>query len=149
MHGDSKQKNNLVLSEDPTQGLIDTKITAEAQHSVNFTASGRRFVLGLHYNGSNRFLFVNATKIYQFKTKDLDISKLHTLSLGNISSGFTMNIRKKTGLSRVVRVFPVDYNALDSNDILEIHRYLLTEIWYQMFGFDKKTFVRLLNVCAI
>ena len=29
--------------------------------------------LSLHYNGKNNFLFVNATKIYQFKAKDSEI----------------------------------------------------------------------------
>ena len=52
-----------------TQGLDDTAITAETKYFINFTESGKRFVIGLHYNGSKSFLFVNATKIYQFKVK--------------------------------------------------------------------------------
>ena len=39
--------------------LDDTSITAEAKYSINFTESGERLVLNLHYNGSNSFLFVN------------------------------------------------------------------------------------------
>ena len=49
-----------------TQGLDDTTITAEAEYPINFTESGKRFVLTLHYNGSNSFFAVN---IYQFKAK--------------------------------------------------------------------------------
>ena len=64
-------------------------LTAEAKYPVHFTQSWKRFVLSLHYNGSNSFLFVNATKIFQFKA-----------------------------------VF-VDYSAIDTNYILDIHRYLL------------------------
>ena len=46
--------------------------------------SRKRFVLTLHYNGSNSFLFNNATKAYQFKAKEAEI-KDETICLGNIS----------------------------------------------------------------
>ena len=52
-------------------GIDDTTITAEDKYSINFTESGKRFALSLHYNGTNSLLFVNATKIYQFKAKTL------------------------------------------------------------------------------
>ena len=52
------------------------------------------FVLSLHYNGSNSFLFVNAIKIDQFKAKDSKI-KDYTLCLGNILKYFTINNMKK------------------------------------------------------
>ena len=39
----------------------------------------------LHYNGSNNFLFVSSTKIYQFKAKNSDIIP-YSLCLGNICS---------------------------------------------------------------
>ena len=63
----------------PTQGLDDTTLTAEAKYSINFTQSGKRFVLSLHYNGSNSFLFVHATKVYQFKAKDSENKRLCTV----------------------------------------------------------------------
>ena len=37
----------------------------------------------MDYKGNNSFLFVNATKIYQFKAKDSEIEK-HPLYLGII-----------------------------------------------------------------
>ena len=49
----------------------------------------KRFALSLHCNGRNSFLFVNATKTYQFKAKDSEI-KDYTLCLGNISKDFTI-----------------------------------------------------------
>ena len=52
------------------------------------------FVLSLHYNGSNSFLFVNATKVYQFKAKNSEI-KDYALCLGNVSKDFTINKMKK------------------------------------------------------
>ena len=73
MHVDNKEKDILILGEGPTQELDNTTLTAEAEYPINFTQSGKRFVLSLHYNGSNSFLFVNATKIYQFKAKNPEI----------------------------------------------------------------------------
>ena len=74
----------LIFCEGPTQELDNTTLTAEAKYPINLTQSGKRFVLTLHYNGSNSFLFVNATKMYNFKAKDAEI-KDYTLCLGNIS----------------------------------------------------------------
>ena len=99
-------------------------LTAEAKYPVHFTQSWKRFVLSLHYNGSNSFLFVNATKIFQFKAKDSKIND-YTLCLGNISKDFTINDMKKAGLKGSVKAVFVDYSAIDTNYILDIHRYLL------------------------
>ena len=65
-------KNNyfLIYGKSLTQGLDDTTLTAEAQYSISFSRSNRKFCLRLYYNMSNSFLFVNATKIYQFQAKD-------------------------------------------------------------------------------
>ena len=70
VHVDKKGKNMLILGEGSIQRLDDAKLTAEAKYPISFLQSGKRFVLNLHYNGSNSFLFVNATKVYQFKAKD-------------------------------------------------------------------------------
>ena len=88
VHIDSKNKDILIIGEGPTQGLNNTTLTAEAKHPFHFTQSEKRFVLSLHYNGSNSFLFVNATKIYQM-AKDSEI-KPHILCLGSISKDFTL-----------------------------------------------------------
>ena len=72
-------KGILILGERPTKGLDDTTLTEEEKYPINFTQSGKRFVLSLHYNGDNSFLFVNATKVYQFKAKD-SIRRLCTMS---------------------------------------------------------------------
>ena len=51
--------------------------------------------------------------------------KENALCLGNISKDFTINNMKKTGLKGVVKFFSVDYNPIDTNDILDIHKYLM------------------------
>ena len=70
MHIYNKEKDVLILGEEPTQGLDNTTLTTEAKCPISFTQSRKRFVLSLRYNGSNSFLFVNAIKLYQFKAKD-------------------------------------------------------------------------------
>ena len=55
-------------------------------------------------------MFVNATKIYQFKAKDSEI-KDYSLCLGNVSKDFAINKiknkkkKKPTGLKGVVKNF--------------------------------------------
>ena len=90
---DSKGKDILILGDGPTQGLGDTILTAEAKYSFNFTQSGKKFLLNLHYNDSSSFLFVNATKIYQFKAKISEIED-YALCFGNISKDFTIDNMK-------------------------------------------------------
>ena len=92
---DNKKKDILILGEGPTQGLDDTTLTAGDKYPINFLQSGKRFVFGLHYNGRNSVLFVNATIICQFKAEDSEIKK-YRLCLGNISGDFSVsNIKKR------------------------------------------------------
>ena len=86
-----------------------------------FTKPNKRFVISLYHNGINSFSFVNATKIYQFKAKNYEM-KDHTLYLGNISKTFTINNIKNTELGGVTNFFPVDFNPIDNNAILDIHK---------------------------
>ena len=65
VHIDNNVKDILILGEGPTQRLDDTTLTAETIYPINIIQSNKRFVLSLHYNGNNSFLFVNTTKLYQ------------------------------------------------------------------------------------
>ena len=83
-------------------------------------------------------MFVNATKVYQFKAKNSEI-KDYALCLGNVSKDFTINNMKKAGLKGVVKCFFIDFNPIDNNDILDIHKYLMKRTWYKiMFWLIKK-----------
>ena len=86
VHIDNINEDALILGEGATQGLDDT-LTAEAKYPINFTQPIKRFVVSLHYNGSNNFLFVNAIKMCQLKAKSSQI-KDFVLRLGNISKEF-------------------------------------------------------------
>ena len=98
---------------------------AEVKYSINFSSPKRKCCLNLHYNGSNSFLFVNATKIYQLKEKDSEI-KESPLCLENISKTFSVNNMKNTGLNGSVYNFSVGYKIFDISDITNIHKYLMT-----------------------
>ena len=100
------------------------KLTAEAEYCINFPRLGGRVCLSLHYNGNKSFFFVNETKICQFKAKKSEI-KPYSLCLGNISKIVRANNMKKTGLNGYVHDFSVDYNIIDSSNIIVIHKYLM------------------------
>ena len=121
---DNKGNDILILGEGPTQGLDDTTLTAEAKYPINFTQRNKRSVLSLHYNGNNSFLFVNATRIYQFKAKNSEI-KDYALCLSNLSKDFTISNMIKTELGRVLKFFSIDFNPIDTNNILDINKYLM------------------------
>ena len=137
VHIDNKNKDILILSKEPTQGVDDIALTARAYYPISFTQLRKRFVLSLHYNGSSWLLFVYATKIYQFKVKDSEIND-YTLCLGNISKDFAINKMKKkkkkkkqkktkkskTGLKTNVKFLSLDFNPIDTNDVLDVHKYL-------------------------
>ena len=50
----------------------------------------------------------------------------YALYLDNVSKDFTINKMTKTGLKGVVIFFVcVDFNPIDTNDTLDIHKYLM------------------------
>ena len=85
------RKNDILfLGKGATQELDDTTLTAEAQYSISFSRSNRKFCLSLHSYGNKRVLFINATEIYQFKAKDCGMKK-RPLCLRKISGDFAAN----------------------------------------------------------
>ena len=70
------------------------------------------------------FLLVNATVIDQFNAKDSEIKK-YPLYLGNVSQDFTAINMNKTELNWYVYGFRVDYNIIDTSNIIDICKYLM------------------------
>ena len=67
--------------------------------------------------------------MYQFKAKDSEIKK-YTLCLGNVSKDFTVdNMKKKTGFKGNVNLFSFDYRSINTTEILDIHKYLMKELF--------------------
>ena len=93
---DKEKTGILFLGKGVTEGLDDTTLNNDAE-----------FSLSLHFNGSNRNLFVNGVKIYHFKATDSDLSA-YPLSLGDISKGFSVSNMKETGQNGYVYDFSVD-----------------------------------------
>ena len=69
-HSTNKTQNIYVLGKDFVQGINGTTIYAEKTYKHNFTTPNKKFVLSLHYNGDNSYLFVNGGEKLKFKTKN-------------------------------------------------------------------------------
>ena len=91
---------------------------------INFTKVNTKFCLRLHYNGDNSYLFVNGTEIIKFNAKDSMIVP-NNLCLGNVSKDFSTSNMNKTGFNGYIYDFSVDYNAIDVDNIKDIHKYLI------------------------
>ena len=96
VHANNKANNIYVMGDLFVQGINDTTLYAEKIYSQNFTAANKKFVLSLHYNGDDSYLFVNGKQELKFKAKDDQIVK-EILCLGNISDDWTTANAEKTG----------------------------------------------------
>ena len=124
VHANNKGKDILILGKGPTQGLDKHSLTAEKMHSVNFAKINTKVWFSLHYNGANTYLFVNGTESHKFTAKDSEIVS-NNLCLGNISKDFSESNMKKTRFNHYIYDFSFDYDAIDADDILDIHKYLM------------------------
>ena len=124
IHPNNKAKNIYLMGDGFVQGINDTTLYAEKIYSKNFSAVDEKFVLSLHYNGDNSYLFVNGKQELKFKAKDDQIVK-ESLCLDNISDDWTVDNAQKTGLYGTVYDFAVDYTKTNVSDIYNIHRYLM------------------------
>ena len=75
IHKNNRANNIYVLGDFLVQGINGTSIYAEKNYSKKFTEPGEKFVLSLHYNPSNSYLFVNGTHELKFKAKNDQILK--------------------------------------------------------------------------
>ena len=110
-----------------TQGINDTTIYAEKNFYRNFTNFGKKFVLSLHYNGDNSYLFVNGRQELKFKAKKDQLVK-ERLCIGNLSDQWTTSESEKTGVYGKIYDFVVDYEHISGvKAIYDMHRYLITK----------------------
>ena len=124
VHTGNKNNNIYVMGDGFVQGINDTTLYAEKTYATNFSAVNKKFVLSLHYNGDNSYLFVNGKQELKFKAKDDQIVK-EIMCLGNISDDWTVANAEHTGLHGTVYDFAVDYTKTNIGDIYNIHRYLM------------------------
>ena len=127
IHATNRANNIYVMGKDVIQGISDTTIYAEKLFHNNFTEFRLKFVLSLHYNGDNSYLFANGRQELKFKTKD-DQLIYEKLCLGNLSYQWTTSESEKTGLYRTIYDFVVDYKTIYGvRPIYDMHRYLITK----------------------
>ena len=69
VHTTNRANHIYLMGEGLTQGINDTTIYVEKNYYRNFTDPGKKFVLSLHYNGDNSYLFVNGRQELKFKAK--------------------------------------------------------------------------------
>ena len=59
VHATNRVNNIYAMGKGLTQSINDTTIYAEKNFYRNFTDFGKKFMLSLHYNGDDSYLFVN------------------------------------------------------------------------------------------
>ena len=101
VHANNKANNIYVMGDLFVQGINDTTLYAEKIYSQNLTQPSKNFVLSLHYNYNDSYLFVNGKQELKFKAKDYQFLG-EKLCIGNIYD------------------FIVDYKKV-------MHRYLMTK----------------------
>ena len=69
VHATNRASHIYLMGTGLTQGINDSTIYAEKNFYRNFTDFGKKFVLSLHYNGDNSYLFVNGRQELKFKAK--------------------------------------------------------------------------------
>ena len=127
IHAINRANSIYVMDKEFIQGINDTTIYAEKLFHNNFTELGVKFVLSLHYNGDNSYLFANGRQELNFKAKDDRIIDAK-LCIGNLSSEWTKSETEKTGLSGNIYDFVVGYRAINGvKPIYDMHRYLMTK----------------------
>ena len=111
VHATNRANKIYVMGDGLTQGIHDTTLHVEKNYYGNFTDPGKTFVLRLHYNGDDSYLFVNGRQELKFKCKTDQLVK-EKLYIGNLSDQWTTSESEKIGLYGNIYDFLVDYQAI-------------------------------------
>ena len=93
IHSNNKTNNIYIMGDGFVQGIADTTLYAEKTYSQNFTQPSKKFILSLHYNGDDSYLFVNGKQELKFKCKTEHLVK-EKLCIGNFN-GQLVNQKKQ------------------------------------------------------
>ena len=118
VHATNRANHIYLIGTGLTQGINDTTIYAEKNFTRNFTDPVKKFVLSLHYNGDESYLFVNGRQELKFKCKTDQLVK-EKLCIGNLGDQWTMSESGKTGLYGKIYDFVADYEQI--SDIKAIY----------------------------
>ena len=124
-HTTNRANHIYLMGDGLTQGINNTTLYAEKKYFRNFTDYGFKFVLSLHYNNDDSYLFVNRRQELKFKCKTDQLVK-EKLCIGNLSDQWTASKSEKTGLYGNIYDFVVDHeDILEVKTIYDMHRYLM------------------------
>ena len=127
VHATNRANHIYLMGTGLAQGINDTTIYAEKNFYRNCTDFGKKFVLSLHYNGDDSYLFVNGRQELKFKCKTDQLVK-EKLCIGNLSDQWTTSESEKTGTYGNIYDFVVDYEQiLGVKTIYDMHRYLINK----------------------
>ena len=96
VHATNRANHIYLMGTGLMQGINDTTIYAEENFYRNFTDFGKKFMLSLHYNGDDSYLFGNGRQELKFKAKT-DQLVTEKLCIGNLSDQWTTSESEKTG----------------------------------------------------
>ena len=83
IHVTNRANHIYVMGEGLVQGIHDTTLYAEKNYWRNITDPGKKFIISLHYNGDESYLFVNGRQELKFKAKTDQLVK-EKLCIGNL-----------------------------------------------------------------
>ena len=136
VHATNRANHIHLIGTGLTQGINDICMIlmiydicrkAEKNFYRNATDFGKKFVLSLHYNGDNSYLFVNGRQELKFKAKTDQLVK-EKLCIGNLSDQWTTSESEKTGAYGKIYDFVVDYEQISGvKTIYDMHRYLINK----------------------
>ena len=129
VHATNRANNIYLMGTGLTKDtkINDTKIYAGKNFYRNFADFGKKFMLSLHYNGDDSYLFVNGRQELKFKAKTDQLVK-EKLCIGNLSDQWTTSESEKTGVYGKIYDFVVDYEQIIGvKTIYDMHRYLMTK----------------------
>ena len=128
LQSNNKANNIYVMGKDFVQGINNTTLYADKVYSQNFTQPSKKFVLSLHYNGDDSYLFVNGKQESKFKCKTENLVK-EKLCIGNFSHQWTTSESEKLGYMEIFMVgFVVGYKVINGvKQIYDMHRCLMTK----------------------
>ena len=127
VHANNKANNIYVMGDLFVQGINDTTLYGEKIYSQNFTQPGKKYVLSLHYNHNDSYLFVNGKQELKVKAKKHQFLR-EWLCIGNLSDDWTTSESEKTELYGNIYDFIADYKGVaDVKAFYDMHRYLMTK----------------------
>ena len=119
VHTNNKANNIFIMGDGFVQGINGMTLYAEKIYSQNFTQPKKKFVLSLHYNDNDSYLFINGKQELKFKAKPDQLIK-EKLCIGNLSGQWTTSESEKTGLLEIFMILSLIIHELQMLNLFMI-----------------------------